>query len=206
VRVGHPSSWSRDDHEGWRPDHPITCSGSRCTLSTSCSNEYTSLGFDWHPQWNARRSHGPVRPLSMQGRPTHTATTAYRFDGVLAQPCCSDESALSRLRDSLSSARSAATMPPAGRYSMILNCRMLKSSPCSHRRSFLLPTKCCCPAMTDARCTTPRVRATHGDPSGRATLTLHDMGRGAGRNDTSVGLPSRSNAMSFSKRAQWRLQ
>jgi len=38
----------------------------------------------------------------MQGRPTHTATTAYRFDGVLAQPCCSDESALSRLRDSLS--------------------------------------------------------------------------------------------------------
>ena len=165
MRVGHPSSWSRDDHEGWRPDHPITCSGSRCTLSTSCSNEYTSLGFDWHPQSNARRSHGRVRPLSMQGRPTHTATTAYRSDGVLAQPV----RMRARFPDFATrclSARSAATMPPAGRYSIILNCRMLTSSPASHRRPFLLPTKCCCPAMTDGRCTTPRVRATHRDPSG----------------------------------------
>lgn len=42
------------DHEGWRPDHPVTCSGSRCTLSTVLLEQVYIAGFDCRLASDAR--------------------------------------------------------------------------------------------------------------------------------------------------------
>ena len=101
----------------------------------------------------------------MNRRASHTSARTNRFNRVLAQPRCAHQGADTCRAPTCSRSFVSATVVRR-RYSIDFDRNTLRSSPNSQRRSVSLPTKCCCSAITDARCNTPRVRATQGEPSG----------------------------------------